>query len=180
MTDILLTDKQVLKLAGKNTLLLDYPELSKVDNLDQLFNGNDKVIILYINSVSDTNIVGHWTLLTKVIRNGKIIIEFNDSYSLKPDQIFDTNKQVRKYGQEHNYLTRLLYHYSLNPNVEIHYNEYPMQSKNPLISTCGRYVGLRARFYKIPLEQYQNLIKSYKQKGYDIDKLITDATNQLL
>jgi hypothetical protein len=179
----LLSDKEVMKLAGKDSKVITYPEIQDYDSIPQLFGRKNKVIILYLNEKNGNNYVGHWVLLLRCKRNGKTIIEFNDSYSNYIDEYFDDiPKSKRKsLDQEHGYLSRLLYDYCKdNDKVELHYNEYPFQKLKENVNTCGRWVGLRGKFSQVPLEDYQNAFKKLKGEGYDLDKIITIATDKLL
>ena len=182
MTDILLSDKQVKKIIGGKSKLIAYPELAQYSSIDDLFGDCNKIILLYVNEMNDNSMVGHWCLLTRVKRGNKTIVEFQDPYGYVPDKEMDFYDEHWKSqsGQDHNYLTRLLYNFSLDPNHEVHYNELPMQKDDPNINTCGRHIGLRGHFYKIPLEQYQKIFKNLKNKGYDLDDIVTKLTNQLL
>lgn len=180
--DYLLTDKDVLKIIGGKSKLLTYPELMQYNNIDELFGNSDKIILLYVNEVDGNNITGHWCLLTKVKRGKKTVIEFTDPYGLMPDE------QIKSYGeswknesgQNRNALTRMLYDFSLDPNHEIHYNELKVQKDSEDINTCGRHIGMRGHFYKVPLKKYQQIFKDLKKKGYDLDKVIVKLTDSLI
>jgi len=179
--DKLLTDDEVMKLIGGGSKMLTYPELSEFDNIDDVFGSDDKVVLLYVNTIKGNNISGHWTLLTRVKRGKKTIYEFMDPYGLMPDdQLKFYNKSWRKKsGQDANFLTRLLYQCSLNPNCEVHYNELEVQKDRPHVSTCGRHIAIRGHFYKIPLEKYQKIFKQMKNNGYDLDKVSVFLTEML-
>jgi hypothetical protein len=180
----LLTGKQVKKLAGPGTRVVTYPELKDYGSLDSVFGQDKNIIILYLNEKSGENYVGHWVLLTKRVEDGKNIVEFNDSYSTFPDAYFDDvpELQRKKLEQDTAYLSRLLHSWCKeNEEVnEVHYNETPLQKMAPNINTCGRWVGLRARFSDIPLNKYQAEFKKLKKEHYDLDKVITIITNRLL
>jgi hypothetical protein len=181
--DKLLSDKEVLKLSGKDSKVITYPELQDYDDLDDLFGNKNKIIILYLNEKNGNSFVGHWVLLLRNKRNGKTIIEFNDSYSNEIDEYFDDipDENRENLDQSGGFLSKLLYDYdNNNDDVEIHYNEYPLQKKGRGINTCGRWVGLRGRFSKIPLEKYQSIFKKLKNDGEDLDKIVTLATDELL
>ncbi len=177
MTDVMLTDKQVVKLAGaKNTKLLIYPEITKYKTLEQLFGKKKNVVILYVHDESPTNIVGHWCVLIKHPK----YIEFFDSYGLKPDELlysFKDANERRRTKQEQNYLSQLLYYYKKTP---IEYNEYQYQEEKENINTCGRHCGLRCRFGAIPLTEYQAIFNVLKQSGINIDSLVVELSNLFL
>jgi hypothetical protein len=179
----LLSDDEVMKLAGQDSKVVTYPEIEEYDSLPHLFGNKNKVIILYLNEKTPTSVIGHWVLLTRQRRNGKEIIEFNDSYGGEIDSQLDYHSDAknRKLGQDGGYLSRLLYdHCNGRPDKEIHYNEAGFQKEKPNVNTCGRWVGVRSHFYKIPLEKWQSTWKKMKKDGYDLDKTITALSNKLL
>lgn len=180
--DRLLSDKEVLKIIGKKARLMTYPELANYTGLKSLFGNDDKIVLLYVNKSDGINIEGHWCLLTRYKKGKKIIIEFTDPYGMMPDEQlkFYSKRWRRESGQDNNYLTRFLYDASLNPNVEIHYNELPVQKDGGAINTCGRHIGLRGKFYKVPLEKYQQLFKNLQNNGIDLDKAVVKLTDNLL
>lgn len=181
--DKLLTGEEVKKLCGKGSKVMVYPELQDYDNLSDVFGNKNKIIILYLNERNGNSFIGHWVLLLRNKRNGKTIIEFNDSYSNEIDEYFDdvSNDKREELDQDEGFLSRLLYDYANNnDNVEVHYNELPLQKEGVGINTCGRWVGLRGRFSNIPLEKYQAVFKKLKANGENLDELVTLATDKLL
>jgi len=178
----LLTGDEVYKISGPKTKLILYPQLKKYASIEQLFGRDEKVIILYITEQERNSTVGHWVLLTKIVRNGKVIVEFNDSYGLLLDDEIDFNsyeKQVQ-FGQSERLLTRLLYTFSLDPKHEVHYNEKKLQKLKNGVNSCGRWVALRAKYYKIPLEQYQKIWENLQKEGYNLDDFAVALTDNLL
>ncbi len=177
----LLTDEDILKIIGGRARVVTYPEIKQYNNLRSLFGDCNKLIILYINEVDHKGIIGHWCLLTKTKRGNKSIIDFMDPYGYMPDEILKmyTSDWREQSGQSKNYLTELLYKYSLKDNHEIHYNELPLQHEDKDINTCGRWVAVRGFFHKIPLEQFQKIFKKLQEKGYNLDYVITKISNML-
>jgi hypothetical protein len=184
MVDKLLDDKEVKRLAGPDSKVITYPELQNYHDIDHLFGKDNKVIILYLNSKEGGNFVGHWTLLMRNRRKGgKLHIEFNDSYANEIDEYFDQfPPELREQlDQSRGYLSRLLYDYChTHPQSEVEYNEIPLQKLKDGINTCGRWVGVRAHFADVPLEEWQEAFKKLKRQGYDLDKVITNVSNILL
>lgn len=178
----LLTDDDILKIIGNNAKVITYPEIKNFKKLNDLFGKCTKIIILYINEIDEKGIVGHWCLLTKTKRNNKVIIDFMDPYGYLPDDILSyyTDEWRIESGQDKNYLTKLLYDYSLNNKHEIHYNELPLQLEKKDINTCGRWVAVRGFFHKVPLNAFQNVFKKLKNEGYNLDVIITKLSNMLL
>ena len=180
--DYLLNDKDIMKLCGRNTKIVTYPEISDYTSLSELFGKDDKVVILYVNEMDANSVTGHWCLLTRVVHKNKVIIEFLDPYGMMPDEqlsFYDENWKENS-NQDENYLTRLLYEASINPEVEIQYNETVLQGSGRNVNTCGRVIGLRAMFYKVPLDKYQKLWKEFKSRGNNIDKAAVTITDAIL
>lgn len=178
-----LSDKDIMKIIGDKAEMITYDKLRDINNIDDLFsNGIDKIVLLYVHQINGVSYNGHWSCLLKTKIKGKTHIEFNDSYGLLPDKMLEsyTKEWRRKSNQDRNYLNRLLYEASLRPNHIIEYNEVCLQSKSPNIATCGRYVGLRGRFYKIPLATYQSIFKDLRKRGFDLDKVVVLLTDQFL
>lgn len=178
-----LSDTDLLNVLGtKDTRVVPYSEIYQYKNLDDLFGKDNRLIILYISSVNGNSTSGHWCSLSRIHRNGKNIIEFNDSYSNPPDEAlkFIPKSIKKKTHQDQNYLTKLLYNYSLIPGNEIHYNEEKMQRMGGNISTCGRHVMNRLYFYKIPLEKYQQLFERLKNNKVDLDEASVIISNYLM
>ena len=151
----MLTDKQVLKIAGSKTKLIVYPNLKRYKSLKQLFGKHKKIIILYVHDEDKNSITGHWCALIKHPH----YTEFFDSYGMMPDDLImmKTNKDRKNTKQEHNYLSNLLY----NSEEVIEYNEYPYQDVSDGINTCGEHTAIRCRFSDIPLKQYQNIFNLF-------------------
>lgn len=182
--EVLLSDNQVKKLAGRDARVLTYPEIGNFTTVDQLFNGRSKVIILYLNEKNGEDYVGHWVLLIRKWKGRMELIEFYDSYSNEIDEFFDETPEFkrRQLGQDKGHLSRILYNHCLysNHKVEVIYNEIPVQRVNPNVNTCGRWVGLRGHFSDIPLDDYQKVFKKLKREGYDLDQVAVALTDRLL
>ena len=180
--DKLLTDTEVMKIIGGKSKLVTYPELMEFSKIDDLFGDSDKIILLYVNEMNGNSVVGHWCLLTKVKKGKRTEIEFTDPYGFMPDEqikFYDTQWKNES-GQNRNALTKLLYDFSLNPKNSVFYNELKVQKDNENINTCGRHIGLRGHFYKVPLKKYQQIFKNLKKNGNDLDEIIVELTNKLL
>lgn len=178
----LLSDDDLLGVLNKDTRIVPYNEIHQYKTLDDLFGQDNRLIILYISSVQGNSTSGHWCTLLRTHRNGKNIIEFDDPYGTMPDEALKhIPKSIKnKTGQDKNYLTKLLYDYSLNPNNEIHFNELKMQRMSNDISTCGRHVMNRAYFYKIPLEKYQQIFERLRKNNVDLDQASVFISNYLM
>lgn len=100
--------------------------------------------------------VGHWTLLMEVPGG----VEFFDPYGIVVDKQFD----YLEMKQPH-YLAKLLY--DLSKKIEIHYNPYEFQSREPGINTCGRWVILRSKFPKWNIDKFKDVVNEVKNGNSD-------------
>lgn len=175
----LLTGEDIKKLAGPGTLLMEYPELKRYGSIDELFSkGVKNVILLYLADKTPYSATGHWVCLTK---RGSTI-EFFCPYGLMPDTAINWNKSKAKkqsLDQDENTLSRLLDHFSKRGG-KVEYNERQLQSRDPNIATCGRYVGTRCRFNKLSTKEFQDTLLQHRKDGVDLDELITGLSNKLL
>ena len=118
--------------------LLTYLDIANADDIDELFNHNNKIILLYImEKLENGGLGGHWTCLYRDRHNNHI--HFFDSYGLDIDAeekyVPLSNKNLFK--ENYKYLTELLD----NSNYNILHSKYKLQGKNT--QTCGRFVSLR-------------------------------------
>jgi hypothetical protein len=182
--DKLLSDDEVVRLAGADSKVVTYPELQNYSSLRDLFGNDNKIIILYLNERNGSSFVGHWVLLLRrKDASGNTVIEFNDSYSNEVDEYFDDVPDGKRMelDQERGYLSKLILDYCrATPNAQVEYNEYPLQRVKGGVNTCGRWVGLRGHFSDIPLTRYQALFKKLKREGYNLDKVVVAVTDLLL
>tara|TARA_R110000796_G_scaffold204220_1_gene320408 strand:+ start:150 stop:431 length:282 start_codon:yes stop_codon:yes gene_type:complete len=70
-------------------------------------------------------------------------------------------------NSNHNYLIRLMYNSGLN----VEFNQYQLQSREPNITTCGRHCVNRLRFPEISIDEYYKIFKD-ASKFMPIDELI--------
>ena len=133
--------------------MLTYDELHKYKNIDDCLGKHGVLVLLFLTKPH----YGHWTCL---IKHGKNKLEFFDSYNYKPDDelgfIPESFKKESK--QDYPYLTELLY----NSGYDIEYNHTQLQERtkdvNYKVATCGRHVGCRILFKKVPLDKYVNIL----------------------
>jgi hypothetical protein len=181
MTDILLTDKQILKIAGDKSKILIYPDIKNYNSIEELFGNNNKIILLYLNEVTDSSYSGHWTCLIRRKEGKDTVVEFMDPYGLVPNDELKwfSENELRNLNQDNNHLIQLLYNFSLQKNHKVEYNEDKVQAQKNDIATCGRFVALRCHFYDVPLKIWQEQWKNLKKKGYDLDQVSVYMTNIL-
>lgn len=174
----LLSGNDVLTIAGKDAIVLDYPQLYNYPSIESLFtNGINKILLLYLTSQNDNEYMGHWVALVK---RGNHVVHF-DSYGLMPDSEikFNDMKKRQELNQNINYLTRLLYDYCLKGGI-VEYNQYHFQKHGTRINTCGRWASLYAHFYEIPLPTFQQMLLDMRKAGWNLDNLVTELTNEFL
>jgi hypothetical protein len=160
--DISLSGKQVLELLDYKANLIQYSDLHKIKSIDELLGPHRKCVLLYLTSAN----YGHYCCVWEY--NNTIF--FFDSYGSKPDtQLNFVPKDMKEeLNSNHNYLIRLLY--ESGKNVE--YNQYQLQSREPNITTCGRWCCSRLRFPEISIEDYHDIFKQ-SSRYMSNDELIT-------
>lgn len=177
----LLTDEDILQLAGNNAKILEYPDLYDYSKIEDIFkDGTEKLILLYLADKTPYSSTGHWVCVLPQ-KNGKVM-SFFCPYGIMPDSSIEwtKSKEKRQYlNQDEMYLTKLLLDFA-NRGGSVEYNEKRLQEKDDDVSTCGRHVGLRCLFNKIPLKQYQNVMMKQKKDGWNTDDLVTELSNDIL
>ena len=159
--EVALSGKQMLKLLDNKSNLIQYKDVEKYDNIDDLLGKYNKCVLLYHTSQS----FGHWCALYRV---GKTVYFF-DSYGVMiDDQLKFLPKDLREdLNSNHRYLTELLY----KSDYMVEYNEFEFQKKSPLINTCGRWTINRLRYPEISIDEYPKLFKDASKK-MPMDELI--------
>ena len=166
---ISLSNEEMMKLVNNRANLVQYPELSKYNNIDQLLQPYGACIILYLTRKN----YGHWTCVFKVDNN---TIEHFDPYGLYIDEElnFNMDPYFRKVsGQDFPHLSFLLY----NSPYNLSFNQYKFQQKIKDVSTCGRHTGMRLILRNLNLNDYKKLICSTK---YTPDEVVTIITHAIL
>lgn len=178
--DIALSDDQLLHLIDNKANLILYPDLHNYTSLDQLLYPYNSAIILYESKPN----YGHWTCIFK----HKNTVEFFNSYGSSPNSDEGFPDQCLNYipddfriasNQVHTYLSHLMY----NSPYKLTYNEYPFQSHEQGIKTCGRHVAMRLLYSNLSLKKYKELMDKLSKKlnmDYDdVVSLITSDPSQL-
>lgn len=157
-----LSNVEVLKLANLNIPLIRHREFCKINRLENLFQ-YPAVLVLY----EKVDRVGHWTCI--IFHKKRKVVEFFDSYGLFPDteQIF-----IPKDMWQSACISRLFFNFiSTHPDWKIEYNSDRLQRIFPGVNTCGRWVGVRLRFFETPLEKFVDFFKNKKDKDKTIVKI---------
>ncbi|MEM3062117.1 MAG: hypothetical protein QW303_01035 [Nitrososphaerota archaeon] len=155
----LLNETQVSKIAGIDLPVFSHNMLRKIKDIRALFH-YPAILLLY----EVKHHKGHWTAL--IFHKHRKIIEFFDPYGLQPDE---QKFFIPKNFWLNSFLRRLLFKFMLtHPDWKVEYNEVPLQEWDKNISTCGRWVGVRIFFRKLPLEKFQNYFLNIKNKDFVI------------
>jgi hypothetical protein len=139
-------------------------------NLDQLLEPFGYFILLYESKRG----YGHWIA---VIKMGEDLVEVFDSYGIfKPDEELDNINVTfkRQSKQDYPYLRRLLY----DSGYRVEYNNYPLQSEDPEVATCGRYAVTRILLRDLALKEYVASLRGVK--GMSPDDVVTYLTNMIM
>lgn len=151
-----LSDTDLKRAFNYQVNLILYNELQNYRSINDLLDPFGRAIILY--EWADNQ--GHWTGLHRTVEG----IEFFDPYGYVPD---DERKFIPKRFWKHGYLTRLLSDAS-NRGDSIHYNQYPFQSNNEAVATCGRWVTLRLLHPELSIDQFAKLFFHREQLLNDL------------
>ena len=146
------------KAEGASPRVIEYDEIIKAKSIDQLFGRDHCLIVFYPNFQSGNAVSGHYITLIK----NKGTIFFYDPYGVKPDQQKEFAGRQRKelYDERENTLIRLL----LDSGYNVDYNQYPHQSKQRGVATCGRHSLNRCLYWFLNTDQYNQLIKYASKK----------------
>lgn len=165
--DYSLSTNDIYEKIGRNNVdIITYQELSKINDIDQLFNNVRNVVILF----ETRDNYGHWCLIFKTNWNS---IEFFDSYGFKPDaelKFIDSYFRLKN-NMEYPHLTQLL----LDSKYNIEYNNHRLQSKIGNINTCGRWVVCRIILSDLNSDEFYNIFKKFKKKDEIVLKLTNDT-----
>jgi hypothetical protein len=147
-----------IRLLNPYAEVITYPELQNYDNIEDVFNGKQKIIILYLLQNEHS---GHWTTLFKNSDG----MNFFDSYGVMPDYQFELlNPQKRaKLNQEQDYLNN-----HLLKDYKVIYNNITYQSPDKGIATCGCFVSHRLANSHLNDIQYCNIFVESGQKPDDV------------
>lgn len=145
-----LSDDDIRKLLGSGIKITTYPDLEKVQHVDQLFDKMGRAI-LFVPQQNEQS--GHWCCLMK---KGKTI-EFFDPYGEPPEAQKDTldNAHLAKMRMDAPLLADLL---TDNP-YEVIFNKVQLQELKDDVNTCGRHCVSRLLYHKYPIGKYRQVIE---------------------
>lgn len=156
-----LSATEVLNLLDNKANFVQYSDIHKIPTIEQLLGPHKKCVLLYQTSRNYGHYVAIW--------QHNDIIFFSDSYGSKPDDQlnFVPHDLKTELNSNHNYLIRLMY----NSGKKVEFNQYQLQSREPDVSTCGRWTVNRLRFPEISIDEYHKIFKE-SSKYIDNDELI--------
>lgn len=144
-----LSDDDIRRLLGPDIAIHNYPDLARMQSVDQLFDGKGRAILLYPNSGPTS---GHWVALLRRPQ----AIEFFDSYGDAPDRQNDglPREYLATLGADQPHLTRLM----RASGKPVFYNTHPFQKERGDISTCGRHAVARLLYAPFSLDRYKRVV----------------------
>ncbi|CAK6624544.1 PRO [Cafeteriavirus-dependent mavirus] len=135
--------------------VIDYDDIINSSNIDNLFNGDDRLIIFYPNYQGEY-LFGHYCAL---IRWKNDTIYFFDSYGGLPDvdqKRFSGTQRKDLYKEDENSLINLL----IDSGFDVDYSDHKLQSKNNNVATCGRWCLTRCALSHLNNDEFANVIQS--------------------
>ena len=164
-----LSDSDITKATNGKTNIYTYSDITKYDDIDDLFNGKDSITILYRTNPN----YGHWCCLNKI---NESLIEWFDPYGIFPDdeqKLMDNDTRINL-NQYLPHLSKLM----KNSKYQLSYNNHKFQEWKKGINTCGRHCIIRTLFRNIPLENYKKFFVNNSKYG-NPDEIVTILTKQI-
>lgn len=157
-----LSDSDLNKLVSGRAKIVIYGEVQKYKRIEDMLGRYGACFLLYEMKPN----YGHWCLIFK---RSDSVLEFFDPYGeYIDDELLYVPREFRNMsGQGFPHLSKLLYNYK----GKIEYNEFPFQSEEKGIRTCGRWCVVRLWYRWLNLEQFKDLFLS--SEG---DKIVTYLT----
>lgn len=170
--DKALSSDEVSMLVGYKANYLNYRDFARYNNIYDAMGKYRALILLYLSKPS----YGHFTCVFERDNN---TIEFFDSigtFKLPDDELELISEEQRVINNEVKpHLLKLLY----DTKKHIEYCDFPLQSKNPNIKTCGRHVAIRLHLRFLNIDEYIDLMNYLTKKLNlrSIDELVTMLTS---
>jgi hypothetical protein len=150
-----LSDADIRHILGQNCKIVEYCDLDKFSNMDDLLPGETDYVIILIESQQNS---GHWTCITKRDK----VISMMDSYGVKlQDELnFVSRAMNRVLGNTKQELENLIK--SCADDVEVIYNKTPLQSQSPTVASCGRWCCAFIQLFKLgySLEEFLEIVQA--------------------
>lgn len=162
--DYPLSDGDIRKILGDDISIITYPDLNKVDTINDVFDRKGRCILLFLTS-SPT--AGHWCCML----NKKKGIEFFDPYGDAPEKQKEGADPalLAQLGERQPRLMELL----RKSGRPVYYNTYPFQKDKVGVNSCGRHCVVRCLYAPYSLEKYKSVIDS---SGLSPDDFVSGVT----
>jgi hypothetical protein len=181
LKNIALSDRQLLELVHGHANIVLYPELWKINRIDEILDPYGAAIIFFESDMRNGSRFGHWCLLFE-LPDGSL--EFFNPYGGYPDDSLKYIPQEIKQSthQDKPYLSILL----LKSSRQLTYNEHKFQHDGDSIMTCGRHVACRLNNRDLSLEDYHRMLvygldqlrkKLCKNKTLNFDDMVSILTS---
>jgi len=164
-----LSDTDIQQILG-GTSLFKYPELDKMESIDEAFDEHGRCIMLYLTQSHDS---GHWVCMMK---RGDNTLEYFDPYGgYKPDgeRKWLSKEKAEELGEDDATLSKLI----RASGYKVISNPYHFQKEGGDINTCGRHCCVRLLLGHLSLPQYKKMIDD---SGLPADEFVTTLTAQVL
>lgn len=147
-----LGDDDIKKILGNNINIIAYPELENYNDVDEIFDNENRVIILFLTTDKNT---GHWLCLHK---DNDDNIHYFDPYGegIDKDKKWLSKTKLEELNEDKISLLNLLKN---TANNGVYYNSYDFQNDREGINTCGRHCCVRLLYKDLDLNDYYNMIK---------------------
>ena len=168
MVEYALSDTDIRKILGNDISIITYPELAKIQNIDEIFDNKGRCVLLYLTSSPNC---GHWCCLLRKKRG----IEFYDPYGEPPDTQF--NEKTRdELGEPEDYLTELLE----KSGTPYFYNKHQYQKDKAGVNSCGRWSCCRLIYGNKSDKYFKKVVEKANEHGMTNDEFITALTANFL
>lgn len=161
-----LGDNDVQEKLPTMTKICLYPELEKVDDIEELMDNKQRMVMLY---PLESPMVGHWVCIFK---NKDGDYSYFDPYGEPPEETkkdLPVEKQ-KELGIYEDILIPLLKKSAEKRGKGVVYSVVPYQKLKPGINTCGRHCVVRLAFHEASDEEYKKILDKMKEgtdKTYD-------------
>ena len=137
-----LSDADIRHILGQDCKIVEYCDLDKFSNMDDLLPNDTDYVIILIESQQNS---GHWCAITKRDK----VISMMDSYGVKlQDELnFVSRAMNRMLGNTKEELEKLIK--SCADDVEVIYNKTPLQSQSQDVASCGRWCCSFIQLFKL-------------------------------
>jgi hypothetical protein len=163
-----LSGADILRITDEKCNVIQYEELERVNNINEILNPYGAVVILYTTRKN----FGHWVCLFKT-KGKNNELEFFDPYGLEMDEELNITNELHL-RQHDGLITPHLTALIQKSDYHVRSNTKQLQKFIEHVNTCGRWVSLRLRLRDLSLRQY--IMMMTQNKEYDGDFWVTALT----